>query len=291
MTTTDTTTRSLTMPGATVVYDVHPGSSTELTPLFMIGSPMAAPGFATLMTHFTDRTVITYDPRSSERSELDEPTVAPTPEEHAEDLHQIIQEVGGGPVDMFASSGGAVNALALVAAHPEDVRVLVAHEPPLPSILPDHEAALAASRAIAETYQQRGWGAGMAHFIAIVSHKGEFTLEIADQPAPDPAAFGLPTEDDGSRTDPLLGLGLVGSIDYQPDFDALANASTRIVPAGGVESNGEMPYRSAVAVAERLGVDLVEFPSNHGGFLGGQYGQMGDPDAFAARLREVLDED
>jgi hypothetical protein len=30
------------------------------------------------------------------------------------------------------------------------------------------------------------------------------------------------------------------------------------------------------------------FPSDHGGFLGGEYGQMGEPDAFAAKLREVL---
>ena len=98
-----------------------------------------------------------------------------------------------------------MNALALVAKHPEDVRTLVAHEPPLASILPDREHALAAARAIHETYQRSGWGAGMAHFIAVVSHQGPFTAEVAGQPAPDPAMFGMPAEDDGSRTDPLLG--------------------------------------------------------------------------------------
>jgi hypothetical protein len=41
-------------------------------------------------------------------------------------------------------------------------------------------------------------------------------------------------------------------------------------------------------VAERLGTAPVTFPSDHGGFLGGEYGQMGDPDGFAAKLREVL---
>jgi hypothetical protein len=41
-------------------------------------------------------------------------------------------------------------------------------------------------------------------------------------------------------------------------------------------------------VAERLGTTPVIFPSDHGGFLGGEYGQTGDPDAFAATLREVL---
>jgi pimeloyl-ACP methyl ester carboxylesterase len=285
---TEETTRTLDVPGASLIYDVRPGGPADATPLFLTASPMAAGGFGTLAGYFTDRTVVTYDPRGSERSELTEPTTPPTPEQHADDLHRIIQELGGGPVDLFASSGGAVNALALVARHPEDLRTLVAHEPPLPTLLPDREAALAAARAVNETYKQRGWGAGMAHFIALVSHRGEFDPGFAEQPAPDPAMFGLPTEDDGSRTDPLLGLALVGSIGYEPDFDALRGASTRIVLAAGVESEGELANRGAFAVAERLGVEPVIFPSNHGGFLGGEYGQMGDPEAFAGKLRDVL---
>ena len=130
----------------------------------------------------------------------------------------------------------------------------------------------------------------MAHFIAVVSHRGEFTADFARQPAPDPAMFGLPTEDDGSRTDPLLGLALVGSIGYEPDFEALRAASTRIVMAAGAESEGELACRGAFAVAERLGAEPVVFPGDHGGFFGGEYGQMGEPDAFAAKLREVLAE-
>jgi pimeloyl-ACP methyl ester carboxylesterase len=288
MTLTETTTRTLAVPGATLTYDVRPGGSPDATPLFMTASPMGAGGFGTLAGHFTDRTVVTYDPRGSERSQLTEPTTPPTPEQHAEDIHRIIQELGGGPVDLFASSGGAVNALALVAQYPDDVRTLVAHEPPLPTLLRDREAALAASRAVNETYRRSGWGAGMAHFIALVSHSGEFTADFAQQPAPDPAMFGLPSEDDGSRTDPLLGMALVGSIGYEPDFEALRAASTRIVMAAGAESEGELACRGAFAVAERLGAEPVVFPGDHGGFFGGEYGQMGQPDAFAAKLREVL---
>jgi pimeloyl-ACP methyl ester carboxylesterase len=290
MTLTEATTHTLVVPGATLTYDVRPGDSPDATPLFLTASPMAAAGFGTLAGHFTDRTVVTYDPRGSERSQLTEPTTPPTPEQHADDLHRIIQELGGRPVDLFASSGGAINALALVARYPEDVRTLVAHEPPLPTLLPDRAAALAAARAVNETYKQRGWGAGMAHFIALVSHRGEFAAEFAQEPAPDPAMFGLPTEDDGSRTDPLLGLALVGSIGYEPDFEALRAASTRIVIAAGVESEGELASRGSFAVAERLGAEPVVFPSNHGGFFGGEYGQMGEPDAFAAKLRNVLEE-
>ena len=284
---TEETTRTLAVPGATLTYDLRPGDSPDSIPLFLIGSPMGAAGFGTLASHFTDRRVITYDPRGSERSTLNEPTTPPTPEQHADDLHRIIEEFEGGPVDMFASSGGAVNSLALVARYPKDVRTLVAHEPPLPSVLPDREAALASARAVHETYMRDGWGAGMAHFIAVVSHQGEFPDDFANQPAPDPQMFGMPAEDDGSRTDPLLGLALVGSIAYEPDFDALAAASTRIVMAAGNEE-GTMANRGAHAVADRLGTSVVLFPSGHGGFLGGEYGQMGEPDAFAAKLREVL---
>ena len=289
MNVTEETTRTLAVPGATLTYDVRPGGSPDATPLFLTASPMGAAGFGTLAGNFTDRTVITYDPRGSERSQLTEPTTPPTPEQHADDMHQIVHELGGGPVDLFASSGGAVNALALVAQYPEDVRTVVAHEPPLPSVLPDRDAAVAAARAVHETYMQRGWGSGMAHFIAVVSHQGEFPDDFSEQPAPDPQMFGMPTEDDGSRSDPLLGLALVGSIGYEPNFDALTDSSTRIVMAAGNEE-GTMANRGAYGVAERLGSTVVVFPSGHGGFFGGEYGQMGEPDAFAARLREVLAE-
>jgi hypothetical protein len=128
----------------------------------------------------------------------------------------------------------------------------------------------------------------MALFITVAGHQGPFTAEVAGQPAPDPAMFGLPAEDDGSRTDPLLGQNMLTSIDYEPDFDALRSASTRIVMAAGEESKGQLPSRGAFAVADRLGTTPVLFPSGHGGFLGDEYGQPGQPDAFAARLREVL---
>jgi pimeloyl-ACP methyl ester carboxylesterase len=286
---TEPTTKTLDAPGATVTYDVRSGGSGDGPVLFLIGSPMGAAGFGTLSGHFTDRTILTYDPRGVERSTKPDTMSESTPYEHADDLHRIIEELGGGPVDLFASSGGAVNALALVAKHPGDVRTLVAHEPPLASVLPDSDNARAAARAVLESYHRRGFGAGMAHFIAVVSHRGLFPDDFTQQPAPDPAIFGMPAEDDGSRDDPLLGQNLITCTHYEPDFDALRAASTRIVIAGGAESDGTLAHRGALAVAERLGIEPVTFPGGHDGFLGGEYGQTGDPDAFAAKLREVLD--
>src|ERR671913_2024117 len=211
---TTVTTHTLDVPGATLTYDVRRNEASTEPVLLLIGSPMGAAGFGTLSRHFPDRTVVTYDPRGVERSIKADPTSPVTPEVHADDLHRLLQAIGGGPVELFASSGGAVNALALVARHPEEVRTLVAHEPPLAAILPDREAAMAATQAIADTYQKVGFGPAMAQFIAAVSHQGPFTADYADQPAPNPAAFGLPTEDDGSRNDPLVGQNIVSGTQF-----------------------------------------------------------------------------
>ncbi|HEX6129845.1 MAG TPA: alpha/beta hydrolase [Candidatus Limnocylindria bacterium] len=288
MTLTETTTRTLEVPGATLTYELRPGGAPDAPPLFLIGSPMAAAGFGSLASRFADRTVVTYDPRGSERSTKADPSAPSTPEEHADDLHRIIAELGAAPVDLFASSSGAVNALALVAKHPTDVRTLVAHEPPAVAYLPDAAAAAKASRSVYRAYMRNGFGAGMARFIALVSHEGPFPDDWADGPDPDPAMFGLPTEDDGSRDDALLGQNMESSPHYEFDFDAIRAAPTCVVIAAGTESGQTLAARAAFAVAERLGVEAAMFPSHHGGFLGGEYGQAGDPDAFAARLREVL---
>src|SRR5205814_10466244 len=108
------------------------------------------------------------------------------------------------------------------------------------------------------------------------------------QPTPEPAAFGMPSEDDGSRDDPLLSDRSWAVSSYRPDTDALAAAPTRVVIAVGEESLGTFTGRTSVATAELLGQPATVFPSHHGGFLGGDFGYAGQPDAFARRLREVL---
>jgi hypothetical protein len=189
---------------------------------------------------------------------------------------------------MFASSGGAASALALVAAHPGDVSTLVAQEPPLLALLPDADRAFAAERGVQAAYHDKGWGHGMAAFIALTSWQSEFPDDHPAGSAPD-AAFGVPVDDDGSRDDPLLSGASNAITAYRPDLAALASAPTRVVIAVGLESRGLLTGRTSVAAAEMLGQDVTVFPSNHGGFLGGEFDQRGEPEAFAARLREILD--
>jgi pimeloyl-ACP methyl ester carboxylesterase len=280
-------TSTIDVPGATLTYDVR-GDLGNQPVLLLIGSPMGASGFPTLASHLADRTIVTYDPRGVERSVRSDGAGELSPDDHAADLVALIETLDAGPVDLFASSGGAVNALALAAKRPDLINTLVAHEPPLAGLLPDSEAALAATEDIYQTYQRDGMGAGMAKFIAIVSFEGEIPDDYTKQPAPDPAMFGLPTEDDGSRDDALLGQTIRGCTSYQPDFDALDKVKDRVIVGVGEESANQLAGRAGAAVAARLGLTPVIFPSNHGGFLGDEYGMPGKPEEFATKLREVL---
>ncbi|GAA5107999.1 alpha/beta fold hydrolase [Nocardia iowensis] len=285
------TTHTLTTPEFDIAYDVHGPLPTAdgRPPLFLIALPMDASGFRALTPRFPDRTVVTYDPRGLGRSVRKDGRVDNVPTVHADDVHAVIEALGAGPVEMFASSGGAIVALALVTAYPGDVTTLVAHEPPLISVLPDAAAVERARADYRDVYEAKGFGAGMAAFIAMTSWQGEITEEYFAQPAPDPAVFGLPSEDDGSRDDPLLSDRSWAVSSYRPDFAALAAAPTRVVIAVGEESLGTFCGRTSVAAAERLGQQATVFPSHHGGFIDEEFGYAGQPEAFARTLREVLD--
>lgn len=282
--------------GAVLAFEVI-GDLADATPdrppLVMGGSPMDSTGFGSLVAALeasgSERVMVLTDPRNVGRSTRDDATAAVTPEQHAEDLHALVEALGVGPVDLLASSGAAVNSLFLVAAHPDDVRVLVAHEPPMAPLLPDGDAIGRACDDLVAVYDVEGIGPAMARFIALVMHRGPWTGE---EPVPDPAMFGLPGEDDGSRDDGLMANMRGEGCTRVPDLAAIRAAPTRVVVGVGEESggpeDGEIAGRAAYAVARALGVEPVVFPGGHNGFLGGEYGQTGKPEEFATTLREVL---
>ncbi|MFI8976992.1 alpha/beta fold hydrolase [Nocardia asteroides] len=284
-------THKLEVPGATLTYDVHGPLPTAdgRPPLLMIGLPMDASGFTALASHFADRTVVTYDPRGLGRSVRVDGEVDNVPAVHADDVHAVIEAIDAGPVEIFASSGGAIVALALVTAHPGDVTTLVAHEPPLLTVLPDAAAAARAAAGYRDAYAAEGFGAGMAAFIAMTSWPGEFTDAYFAAPAADPAMFGLPADDDGARDHPLLSERSRPVLAYRADIAALTAAPTRIVLGYGEESTGTVTERTSTELADQLGRKPVLFPSHHGGFTGPESGYPGQPEAFAGVLHEVLD--
>ena len=221
-----------------ITYDVR-GDLASARPLFLFGSPMEASYFGTLADLVPDRPIVTYDPRGTARNPKGTDELPPV--RHAEDLHRVIEALGVGPVDCMGTSGGAVNLLALAAAHPEDIRLAVAHEAPTAAYLPDKEVALAVLRDMKETYRTQGNGPAMAKFIALVMYDGVLTSDYLEQPAPDPAMFGMSAEDDGDRTNPLM-RNMPSCNEYEVDVDALraygdsagARARSRVRPAAGL---------------------------------------------------------
>jgi pimeloyl-ACP methyl ester carboxylesterase len=291
-----TETHTLALPDIDLVYDLHgpvpPADDRRL--LVMIGQPMCADGFADLAAQFPDRTVVTYDPRGLGRSSVRrDGRDDQRPEDQAADLHALKEHLAGdGPVDVFGSSGGAVAGLAWAALFPDDIATLVAHEPPSSWLLPDGEAADRAFRAVRDAYQSGGLGRGMAQFIALTSWRGELTDEYFAQPPADPAIFGMPSEDNGARDDPLLSERSATVTTYRYDLDAVRTAGTRVVVGVGEVTGDAYTGRTARALATRLGEEAVVFPSHHGGFVGGgpENPYAGKPVEFGVTLRRVLDE-
>jgi pimeloyl-ACP methyl ester carboxylesterase len=287
----DVRTDTLVRPGATLAYDIRAAEAESGAPaLLMIACPMDASGFTTLATYFPDRTVVTYDPRGVSRSQRADGATWSTPEEHAEDLHRLISALDAGPLDIFASSGGAVNALALVARHAEQVRTLVAHEPPTATVLPDREHALAAIVDIHRTYERDGLGPGMAN------HRHHHSRGSAPgrlrRPSAEPSRL-RPT--DRGRRHLQRPHARRAHRRLHPLRARLRRPASRLDPhyhrcRSRVQGHVHPPRGARLAVAERLGSKAVIFPSHHGGFLGGEFGWHGQPDAFAATLRQVLGE-
>jgi hypothetical protein len=79
----------------------------------------------------------------------------------------------------------------------------------------------------------------------------------------------------------FFGHGLLPIALYTPDFTALQAAPTRVIVAGGTTSKGEFAQRTAVALAQRLGTPLMDFPGGHAGFVS-------ESKEFAVVLRRTL---
>jgi pimeloyl-ACP methyl ester carboxylesterase len=261
---------SIAVPGARITYDVA-GSGPVL---FLVGTPMDASGFAPLVPHLADEfTVVTFDPRGMARSTADDATAQVTPETTAEDLHRVLAEVTDEPAYVLGSSGGAIGSLALTLAHPEQVRVVVAHEPPVCLLLPDAEKIRATTHGIVDTFRTAGWQAAMGQFLDLT---GVLTsLSADDQPPPEP------TEDMARGTEFFLANYLRTVSLWEPDLDALRAARPRIVVAAGRTSAGQLANRTAVALADALGTAPALFAGDHGGFAH-------EPETFAVELRKVL---
>lgn len=263
---------SLEVPGARLYYETRGHGPL----LLMIGSPMDSTGFTALAEAMAaDYTTVTYDPRGIAKSTREDDDQDISPELQADDVYRLIQELGGGPVDYFGSSGGATVGLSLVQSHPEVVRRLVAHEPPVIECLPDKAEKKAAIDHIRQTYRAHGGMAAMKEFLGFIGMGDAFG--DGDQPRWQPTPEQLAQMDAANKV--FYGHLIHETTSFVPDLAALRAAD--VVIGVGATSKEQLAHRTGVVLAEQLGQPTVEFPGGHGGFAE-------HPEEFAGLLKSVL---
>lgn len=272
-TTVPASSRTLEVPGARLYYEVRGNGPLVV----LVGAPMDARSFAPLADLLAgDHTVLTADPRGINRSLVDDREQDSTPQMRADDIHRLLNHLDLAPATVLGSSGGAVSALALVQAHPEQVRTVVAHEPPLDELLEDREQVQAETEHIVATYLSGDVTGAWRRFLA----QANITLpdEVFDE------MFGGERDPQQAADEHFwFAHELRPTCLWRPDLDALRSVPTRIVVGIGEESAGESCDRTSRALATALGIEATMFPGGHTGFAD-------DPARFATRLRSVLRE-
>ena len=269
-------TDTLKVPGAALHYEVC-GTGPVL--LLIPGGPADAGAFSPIRGEPSDRyTVVTYDPRGLSRSPLDGEPQDTTVQTFADDAHELLAAIGTEPAYVLGSSGGALVGLDLVSRYPEQVRALVAHEPPLTRLLDDADEHARLGREVHDTYRAEGVGPAMGKFLASAGLDGDPPQPSAG-PTPEMAEAMARMQ---GNFDFFLGHMLLPFGDYAPDVSRLR--SLPITVAVGEASEGQLAYRTAVALAEELGKEPAVFPGGHGGF-------NSHPNGFARRLDEVFGTD
>jgi pimeloyl-ACP methyl ester carboxylesterase len=274
---TPTATGGLAAPGATLHYEIR-GTGPAL--LLIPGGGGEATAYTAMADALAARhTVISYDRRGFGRSALDAPPDDATRlAVDVDDAARLLDALAGGRGCVFGNSSGAIVGLELLARHPDRVEALVAHEPPLMCVLPDGDRYLRLLGQVHETWRRDGVEPAMRRFAA--------GLAVALPQRPPPGAELPPHVREllarvRRNTEFWLEHEMRQYPAASPDLAALQAASARLVLANGSDSRGSVPYRPALALADRLGLAVAEFPGDHVGFLA-------HPAAFAERLADVL---
>ncbi|MEH7060733.1 alpha/beta hydrolase [Bacillus wiedmannii] len=256
--------------GASIYYEVR-GSGPIL--LLIHGGGGDADKFHNIADHLANwYTVVTYDRRGHSRSNLANKTEDYHVDTHSEDAHRLLDNLTNEPAYVFGSSSGAVIGLDLCIRHPEQVQLLIPHEPVLLQLLNGNELKQAIK--FMEDLKK--------------NHRSEVMKLLSNI---DDSNFG-PSK--GVLTERLLGNStyfteyeIPGILNYTLNIDALKTplkpVSIQVLPAGGSVSREFFPYHCAVNLAGQLGTKFAEFPGHHVGYNTVHHKE------FAERLHDVLE--
>lgn len=242
----------------------------------LVGAPMNAAAFAPLADLLAeDHTVLTLDPRGIHRSQIDDRGTDSTVEVRADDLSRLITHAAAGPAAVFGSSGGAVTALALAQAHPDQVTSVIAHEPPMITLLEDADEISARTEDYCTTYLAGDVVAAWTKF-----------FDTANIPVPLEAVQGMfgGTREARIVADEHFWFAheLRPSVHWQPDVSVLHSLAARVLIGIGEESTDQICDRTSRALAEALGIGPTLFPGDHTGFVD-------HTRVFAQQLRSLLE--
>jgi pimeloyl-ACP methyl ester carboxylesterase/ketosteroid isomerase-like protein len=264
------------VPGAQIYYEIQ-GAGPVL--LMIPGGPTDAGIFSGIAPLLADRfTAVRYDPRGNSRSVVEGEPQDQEMDVHGDDAAALLAFFGDEPAFVLGSSGGGQIGLNLVARYPGRVKTLVAHEPPCMRLLRETGEDDKFLNVVQETYRAAGVGAAMQKFAEGAGLGPGRGAERKTPPSPELAEAFARTK---GNAEFFIKHGMKPIGSYVPDVSALGKSATRVVVGVGEVSAGTMPYRTAVALAERLGVEPVVFPGGHGGY-------NDDAEGFAAKLHEVL---
>jgi acetyltransferase/esterase len=150
-----------------------------------------------------------------------------------------------------------------VARHSPIVRLVVCHEPPAVSLLPELESSTwrAFFAEVYETYRRDGIQRGMQKFSAAVLNERE-AQRLRERPTTSS------TEEVKSRNLTYwYEHELRQHTDVDLDQEALAGLSHQILLVGGRESKDQMPYLPNAILARRFGASVLDLPGGHLGYV------------------------
>jgi len=228
-------------------------------------------------------TVLSYDRRGNSRSRLHGAPVPITLAEQSADAVAVLRACGFSSAAVFGNSGGATVALDLAARYPSAASVVIAHEPPLPRVLPDPTPVFAVYDEISQVLSRDGWRAAFALLQDQISHLPPDDLPLLLDPATVlPEGPGLDLMMRLNRNwEYLLRYEMRSFIDYVPAAEPVKAGGVRVVLAAGADTQDPHSRDICLALADQLGAEFAEVP-------GGHNAPMEAPAAFAARLRELL---